>query len=197
MKIINFLGNKFSHGMAKYIIFISFFAACQVTHGEIYDVTKFKGTNIQIAIHCTDINGMNSCDIMRVESKKNKKILSFPFAPSSIDYDHGIFVITFPCGASCSATYFYNEEDVLGGPFPAVAAYDTEKQAVLSLATNPPKILKMFGKNQVIASIKLNIPRDAENLLDYVVSAKVVEHVFCIDYRDVHGRMVDTRKDIP
>lgn len=150
---------------------------------EVREVAHLPRTNIKLEARCPSAEVVGNCAVYRVENREKKKIISFPFPPSSINFDHGVFVITFPCGTQCSATYFYKESGALGGPFPLVEAYDVERGVVLSMAQGALQMYGMFAKGGLrsIRQMTLDVKSDVD-LVDVVRGVKLVDHTFVVSY---------------
>lgn len=168
------------------------------SEAEMRAVVHFQRTNIELETRCASGEGAGSCAVYRVENREEKKIISFPFPPSSINFDHGVFVITSPCGTQCSATYFYKESGALGGPFPLVEAYDVERGVVLSMAQGALQMYDMFAKGGLrsIRQMTLDVKPDVD-LVDVVREVKLVHHTFVVSYIARDGNAATAVRAVP
>ncbi len=153
--------------------------------------TNFAESHSQIETICSKASdNTQKCNVYATSKTGRQHLLSFPFPPASIDYQNSIFIMTFPCGVSCSATYFYRPNTKLGGPLPLVVAYDAEREIALSIVS--PKKLQMFrffdgnGKAKFIGEIDLKFNRDSD-IRESLVSAKVKDHFFIVNYINEKG----------
>lgn len=167
-------------------------------YADVHEVTHFKSSEIQLETSCTDKGGGQNCVIYSVAKNWRKSIISFPFAPSNIDYSDGVFVVSFPCGTECSATYFYKSKGALGGPFPLVESYDIERGVVLSVSKNSLQMYKIFSKEKLksLGSVVLNVQSD-EDIVGVIHDVKLGDHMFIVTYVDKNGNLVTTSQAVP
>ncbi|VWC76407.1 hypothetical protein BLA9940_04483 [Burkholderia aenigmatica] len=105
--------------------------------------------------------------------------------------------MVFSCGTQCSATYFYSEENGLGGPFPFVEAYDVDRGVVLLSEKNPLPMYSIFSKNsRVVGEIDLNLPKGVEAFAS-IERVVVNDHRFIVSYVDRGGSVVKISRQIP
>ena len=167
-------------------------------HAEERELTNFAGSDVQLLTECAQTQLGGNCTIYDARKSRRRKILSFPFSPTSIEYEDGVFVIRFPCGTACSATYFYRTTGAIGGPFPAILAYDTSRGVVLSLSGNVLRMYKMFSKEKFssVGKINLNV-EDGANLANAIGDVKLRGHTFWITYTNRNGEVVTALQAVP
>lgn len=181
-----------SLSLSSWLIAFSSLAHAQA----IDDKTHFPAASSQIETVCQD---GQSCAVFNVGDSGKRKILDFPFPPSDVSYHAGTFVLLFPCGTACSATYFYNPQKGLGGPYNLVASYDVDKGVVLTVSTNPPRMYQMFGprRQKPIGTVPLNLDSDLPEAAASVSDVKLDQHTFVITYNNKDGKQVEYRQPVP
>ncbi|WP_420482764.1 hypothetical protein [Burkholderia cepacia] len=159
--------------------------------------TEFPGSSVQIRVRCQESGGGANCGIYASGAVGEQKIIDYPNAPSNISINSGVFVIDLPCGAQCSATYFYSEKKGLGGPFPFVEAYDVDRGVVLLSQRNPLPMYAMFSKkSHIVGEVALDIPQGMDAFVS-IKEAAVEEHRFVITFTDRIGNVVTIRREVP
>jgi hypothetical protein len=172
-------------------------ALAGLTHAQVVDdKTHFPDAPSQVETVCQD---GHSCTVFNVTNSGKQKILDFPFPPSDVSYHAGTFVLLFPCGTACSATYFYNPQKGLGGPYNLVASYDMDKEVVLTVSANPPRLYQMFGprKQKPIGTVPLNLDPNLPQAAASVSDVKLDRHTFVITYTDKDGNQSEFRQSVP
>lgn len=192
MRIIDFI-------KTKHILLLIALAVPLLARAEGGEITKFDNSNIQLETNCAHKNGVSNCTVYSVkDGGGKKKVVSFPFAPSNIDYKDGVFVVSFPCGTECSSTYFYDGDDKVGGPFPLVQSYDIVRHVVLSISKNSLRMYDIFAKERFksIGKIDLSLNDDVD-LADVIRGVKMEDHKFLITYATKNGDLATASKVIP
>jgi hypothetical protein len=176
-------------------IIISFNSYCSTLDEK----TNFKESKIQIETICDDVNNENYCTIYGATNEGKRKIFDFPSPPSHIGYNKSVFVIIFPCGTECSATFFYDPNKGLGGPFPAASVYDIERGYVLVAQSNPLKIYSIYSTSneKPIDNIYLDIANGVTDIYSVVSDIKLIDHSFVITYVDKNGKSINLIKTVP
>ncbi|WP_416268533.1 hypothetical protein SD235_16380 [Burkholderia cepacia] len=161
------------------------------------DSTNFHDSSVQIKARCHESDSGVNCGIYASGAAGERKVIDYPGAPTSILMTSGVFVIEFPCGTQCSATYFYSERSGLGGPFPFVEAYDVERGVVLLSKRNPLPMYAMFSKQSlVVGEVALDISKGADAFFT-IKEAAVEDHRFVITYTDRVGNVLTIRRQVP
>lgn len=182
MNISNFTKNSLAASLA-------FFSLISFSHSEeLSERTNFKNSTVQISTECSDKDGGTNCTVSAVTSDKKKALTSFPFAPSDIKLDSGVFVIVFPCGPECSATYFYSPEKGSGGPFPRVISYSVGDELAVSLTKNPLPVYRIYSKqgSKPAFTIRLDTSKE-QDLFDAVKNVTFSAGAINVTYTDQHG----------
>ncbi|MGO4581034.1 hypothetical protein AB4Z48_33960 [Cupriavidus sp. 2TAF22] len=163
------------------------------------ETTNLQPGDTQIKTICSNNKGYLRCDIYRTGKRGEKKLFDYPAAPAGISLVKGVFVILFPCGTQCSATYFYSQDKGLAGPFPLVEAYDLEFGMALSISVNPLPIYQIYPsrKNPVIRYIRLDLPRELADVPGAIRDVRLENHSFIITYVDRHGVVVTLSYPVP
>lgn len=159
--------------------------------------TNFHDSSVQIKARCHESDSGVNCGIYASGAAGERKVIDYPGAPTSILMTSGVFVIEFPCGTQCSATYFYSERSGLGGPFPFVEAYDVERGVVLLSKRNPLPMYAMFSKQSlVVGEVALDISKGSDAFVA-IKEAAVQDHRFVITYTDRVGNVRTIRQQVP
>ncbi|HDR9771617.1 TPA: hypothetical protein QDC27_007256 [Burkholderia cepacia ATCC 25416] len=159
--------------------------------------TNFHDSSVQIKARCHESDSGVNCGIYASGAAGERKVIDYPGAPTSILMTSGVFVIEFPCGTQCSATYFYSERSGLGGPFPFVEAYDVERGVVLLSKRNPLPMYAMFSKQSlVVGEVALDISKGSDAFVA-IKEAVVQDHRFVITYTDHVGNVRTIRRQVP
>lgn len=159
--------------------------------------TNFHDSSVQIKVRCHESDSGVNCGIYASGAAGERKVIDYPGAPTSILMTSGVFVIEFPCGTQCSATYFYSERRGLGGPFPFVEAYDVERGVVLLSKRNPLPMYAMFSKQSlVVGEVALDISKRSDAFVA-IKEAAVQDHRFVITYTDRVGNVRTIRRQVP
>ncbi|MGO4331001.1 hypothetical protein [Cupriavidus sp. M-11] len=181
-----------STGCKALSFFICLVLAAAVNGQPLTEITNFQRSDTQIKINCANRRGHLNCGIYSADKQGDAKLFDYSAAPASISLVEGIFVMLFPCGTQCSATYFYRKNKGLAGPFPLVEVYDLEFGVALGISKNPLPIYQIYPsrKNSVIGSIRLNLPRELVNVPGAISDVRLDNHKFIISYVDRHGDAV-------
>ncbi|WP_257820075.1 hypothetical protein [Burkholderia glumae] len=182
MNISNFTKNSL-------IASLVFFLLIPLSHSEqLSERTNFKNSEIQISTECSDKDGGTNCTISAVADNKKRELIVFPFAPSDIKLESGVFIIIFPCGPECSATYFYSSQKGSGGPFPRVISYSVGDELAVSLARNPLPVYRIYSKQgaKPAFTIKLDTGK-GQDLVDAVKNVTIGAGKISITYIDQKG----------
>ncbi|HGO6127338.1 TPA: hypothetical protein ACK3RK_005900 [Burkholderia cepacia] len=159
--------------------------------------TNFHDSSVQIKARCHESDSGVNCGVYASGAAGERKVIDYPGAPTSILMTSGVFVIEFPCGTQCSATYFYSERSGLGGPFPFVEAYDVERGVVLLSKRNPLPMYAMFSKQSlVVGEVALDISKGSDAFVA-IKEAAVQDHRFVITYTDRVGNVRTIRQQVP
>lgn len=182
MNISNFTKNSLAASLAFFL-----FISC--SHSEqLNEHTNFKNSDVQISTECSDKDGGTNCTVSAVTNMKKKELISFPFAPSGIKLESGVFVIIFPCGPECSATYFYSPEKGSGGPFPRIMSYDLHNELAASISRNPLSIYRIYSKQGSKPALTIRLDTNKEQDLDDAVKkVEFVENKITITYINQKG----------
>lgn len=184
MKISNFI-------LISTVALIALFSFDKANASVVNETTDFDNSMAQI--HTTCKTG-HMCDIYYVKKSgaAEKKIISFPFAPSSINFDNGTFVIRFPCGTMCSATYFYKNSRGLSGPYKMVAAYNIKRNILISLAKKEPYIYRIFVKNasNFVKKVPINTKYPNKPSFASVVDVEKIINILLLNTLMVMVRML-------
>ncbi|WP_273829802.1 hypothetical protein [Pseudomonas sp. SBT1-2] len=161
--------------------------------------TNFPNSQYQIFSHCGISENSQSCEIYSVSKGGKKKIIDYPLPPSSIRFENNIFVIAFPCGTQCSATYFYNVKKGLSGPFPLVVDYDLQRGFALGVAKNPIQVYRLFrAEDESLAdSITLDLPRNSRFDPSLIIEARIKDDSILIEYVNDKDERVTTSRPLP
>lgn len=161
------------------------------------EMISLRGSSTKIKVRCRNESEGLDCEIYVVRGGGERKILTFPGRPNIISVSSGVFVLAFSCGTQCSATYFYNNKNELGGPFPFVEAYDVSRGVVLLSERNPLPMYYIFSKNsRVVGEIYLNLPNGVE-AFSSIKRVVVDDHRFIVSYIDRSGSVVKVSRRIP
>ncbi|WP_116136068.1 hypothetical protein [Trinickia diaoshuihuensis] len=166
-------------------------------YAETREITNFRTSDVQLETSCIKTKTVDTCVVYRLMKNERKKLISFPFPPSNIAYEDGVFAIAFPCGTECSATYFYKPTNKLGGPFPLVVSYDAGRGIVLGVSGNSLEMYDMFssGKMKAIESITLDVGNSS--IVEAIRDVELKNHTFVIAYTDRRGDIVKINKIVP
>ncbi|WP_186130810.1 hypothetical protein [Burkholderia gladioli] len=155
------------NSLAAALAFLSFIP---FSHSEqLRERTNFKNSDVQISTDCSDRNGGTNCTVSAVTGIKEKELLSFPLAPSDIKLQFEVFVIIFPCGPGCSATYFYSPEKGSGGPFPRIISYNLHNELAASISRNPLSIYRIYSKQGSKPALTIRLDTNKKQDLDDAV----------------------------
>ncbi|WP_146128169.1 hypothetical protein [Burkholderia gladioli] len=182
MNILNFTKNSFAAALT-FLSFIPF------SHSEqFHERTNFKNSDVQISTDCSDRNGGTNCTVSAVTGTQKKELLSFPLAPSDIKLELKVFVIIFPCGPECSATYFYNPKKGSGGPFPRIISYNLHNELAASSSRNLLSIYRIYSKqgSKPAFTIRLDTNKK-QDLADAVKKVKFEEYKITVTYINQKG----------
>jgi hypothetical protein len=174
----------------SFVVALSFLSTATPSWSQgIDEATHFENSKIQLRTICDDKDGGTDCSVFSIDGGAKKKLISFPFAPSDIKFSSGVFVIIFPCGTECSATYFYNPSKGVGGPFPQIASYDLKRGLALSLSKNPLPVFNIYASRgeKPVFTVKLNAG-GSRNLIDLVKKAELKDGKATVTYVDSKGR---------
>jgi hypothetical protein len=171
------------------IVALVFSSFSTLSWGQAVDeTTKFKNTDIQIRTVCNNNGSGTDCSVFSVGKIGKKKLIVFPFAPSDIKFDTGIFVIVFPCGTECSATYFYSPSKGMGGPFPLIVGYNLKKELALSLSKNPLPVFNIYARRNEKPALTIKLDVGAgQDLAELVKKVEFKDDEIVITYVDQQG----------
>ncbi|WP_269510591.1 hypothetical protein [Burkholderia sp. IMCC1007] len=165
--------------------------------GVVDESTSFRGSSVQIATRCHSADSRMSCGVFASRKDVEKRLFNFPNPPSHISMVSGVFIIEFPCGTQCSATYFYSEQKGLGGPFPFVEAYDLDRGVVLLSEKNPLPMYPIFSKaSRIVGEAEVDLANGADTFAS-IKKVVVDGHKFVITYVDRRGEVVTIRYQVP
>ncbi|MBK5541762.1 hypothetical protein JFV28_04000 [Pseudomonas sp. TH05] len=184
MKIISSTSLNIFWALIAFILYPS------ISYGvNLDETTNFPKSDYQISSHCHNVKGSQTCKVYLLQDVEKTKILDFPSPPSSVKLQHDVFIILFPCGTQCSATYFYSKKNGLDGPYPLIVDYDLEREIALSIAKNPIQIHKLFKsrKNKAYKSITLDLPLDNKFDPSSIVDAHIDKNSITIEYINQMG----------
>jgi len=174
---------------SSFVIALGLLLVSTLSWSQTVETTHFEHSKIQLRTVCDGKYGGSSCSIFSIDGKAKKELISFPFAPSEIKFDSGVFVVVFPCGTECSATYFYSPSKGIGGPFPLVTSYDLKKGLALSLSRNPLPIFNIYAAHGEKTVFAVKIDAEASrNLTDIVKKAELKDGKITVTYVDPRGR---------
>ncbi|WP_420210092.1 hypothetical protein [Burkholderia aenigmatica] len=177
------------------LVFVFCFGSALSDVGD--EVIAFSGSSTKIKVRCRNASDRMDCGIYMFRGGDEREILNFPGRPNIVSFDSGVFVIVFPCGTQCSATYFYSERNGLGGPFPFVEAYDVSRGVVLLSKRNPLPMYSIFSKkSRIVGEINLNLPKGVEAFAS-IKRVVVNDHGFIVSYVDRGGSVVKVSRQIP
>ena len=187
MKTISSIGNRW------WSLLLALFLTCNADSSLRRETTNFANSQYQISSNCEDGEKSQGCSIYLI-GKGKKKIIEYPLPPSSIRLESGVFVIIFPCGTQCSATYFYAPKKGLSGPYPLIVDYDLQRGLALSVAKNPIQIYQLFqkGDRSLVASVALDLPRGSKFDPSSIIDAKLKNNIVFVDYINSKGERVTT-----
>lgn len=158
MKTISSIGNR------GWSLLLTLFFACNAPGSTLSETTNFANSQYQISSSCNESQKSDNCSIYLIEKGEKKEIIEYPLPPSSIRLERDTFVIIFPCGTQCSATYFYAPGKGLSGPYPLVVNYDLQSGLALSVAKNPVQIYRLFQSERktLAGRVVLDLPRGSK-----------------------------------
>ncbi|WP_289532938.1 hypothetical protein [Pseudomonas sp. SO81] len=122
------------------------------------------------------------CEVSLTDGVNTEQVLQFPSPPSHANHESGIFLLTFGCGTTCSATYAYKLGGQLGGPFSLVEVVDSEREVVMSLGERSVRFYRMFGTSDKPLN-EITPEFGGYSLLESIADTGIEDHVFRVTYQ--------------
>ncbi|MGV8403045.1 hypothetical protein ACV33W_27880 [Pseudomonas aeruginosa] len=166
--------------------------SCSAFGEQLVETTSFPDSRYQVSSHCDDVKGSQACTIYLLGSQEKTKLLEFPLPPSSISLEGGVFIILFPCGTQCSATYFYSHTNGLSGPFPLLVNYDIQQGIAVGASTNPIQIYRLFQEKPgtLLGKITLDLPQGREFDPSSIIDVNIRKKSIDVEYLNKEGKAV-------
>lgn len=185
----------------RQLLLASLLLSCGAYAEQLVEVTSFPDSNYQVSTQCDD-NGkgaQQTCKIYLAGGAEKRKIIENPFPPSSIALKDGIFVLLFPCGTQCSATYFYSLKAGLSGPFPLVTDYDLHRGIALWVSKNSIQIYRLFQKKDkyLAGTITLDLPQGEKFDPTSVIDAHINGDSILVEYINRRNERATISRPLP
>lgn len=118
---------------------------------------EYQGASVspdkKISIHWI-CSSLDQCKVYATDGRRKYWITRVPLREPIVTWHSNDFSeIFFGCGTACGASFFFHNNVEVVGPFPLVAAVNTEEHLIASIAGQKIIIYKLFPKKKIIKEI--------------------------------------------
>lgn len=133
------------------------FGCCLPVLGDARTSQEYQGASVsqdkKISIHWI-CSSLDQCKVYAVDGRGKYWITRVPLREPIVTWHSNDFSeILFGCGTACGASFFFHGNAGVVGPFPLVAAVNTEEHLIASIAGQKIIIYKLFPKKKIIKEI--------------------------------------------
>jgi hypothetical protein len=161
--------------------------------GPINEVYRGPG-GWALSVQCKHNGAPDDCVISATKDGRVTKVISKTSVLPGVQWYSDIAMMRFRCGSGCRRDLFFSPPDKIDGhELVAQDAINTKRRLVVSVASNPLRVFKLFGGKEPVATLRLATLHTQPDL----ESVRWERNRLDVWYRDDTGKLKRASVEIP